>query len=43
LRASETVETPNGAVRIKIAHWGEGAVKAAPEYEDCRAAAPPRR
>jgi hypothetical protein len=38
-RASETVETPYGAVRIKIARWGEGASKAAPEYEDCRAAA----
>ena len=38
-RANETVETPCGAVRIKVARWGEGAPKAAPEYEDCRAAA----
>ena len=38
-RDSERVETPYGAVRVKVARWGEGAVKAAPEYEDCRAAA----
>jgi hypothetical protein len=38
-RASETVETPYGALRIKIARWGDDASKAAPEYEDCRAAA----
>jgi hypothetical protein len=38
-RASETVETPWGPVRIKVARWGDGAAKAAPEYEDCRAAA----
>jgi uncharacterized protein (TIGR00299 family) protein len=35
-RASQTVETPYGPVRVKVASWGEGQVKAAPEYEDCR-------
>jgi uncharacterized protein (DUF111 family) len=30
------VETPYGIVRVKIARWGEGQTKAAPEYEDCR-------
>jgi pyridinium-3,5-bisthiocarboxylic acid mononucleotide nickel chelatase len=38
-RQSETVGTPYGAVRVKVARWGAGAIKAAPEYEDCRAAA----
>ncbi len=35
-RLVKTVETPYGPVRIKIARWGEGQAKAAPEYEDCR-------
>jgi uncharacterized protein (TIGR00299 family) protein len=35
-RSSHTVETPYGPVRVKIAHWGDGEIKAAPEYEDCR-------
>jgi uncharacterized protein (TIGR00299 family) protein len=35
-RAIHTVETPYGPVRVKVAGWGEGQVKAAPEYEDCR-------
>jgi uncharacterized protein (TIGR00299 family) protein len=35
-RSSQTVETPYGPVRVKVAFWGEGQVKAAPEYEDCR-------
>jgi hypothetical protein len=35
-RSSQTVETPYGPVRVKVAAWGEGQVKAAPEYEDCR-------
>lgn len=35
-RRSETVETPYGPVRVKIAAWGEGQSKVAPEYEDCR-------
>ena len=32
------VETPYGAVQVKVSHWGQ-AEKAAPEYEDCRRAA----
>jgi uncharacterized protein (TIGR00299 family) protein len=35
-REIHTVETPYGAVRVKVARWGEGQVKAAPEYDDCR-------
>jgi len=35
-RSSETVETPYGPVRVKIAQLGSGQAKAAPEYEDCR-------
>lgn len=35
-RSSQTVETAYGPVRVKVASWGEGQVKAAPEYEDCR-------
>ena len=35
-RSSQTVETPFGPVRVKVASWGEGQVKAAPEYEECR-------
>ncbi len=35
-RWSETVETPFGPVRVKYARWGQGQVKFAPEYEDCR-------
>ena len=35
-RWSQIVETPFGPVRVKVASWGEGQVKAAPEYEDCR-------
>ena len=35
-RTSHTVETPYGAVRVKVADLGEGRVKAAPEYGDCR-------
>jgi pyridinium-3,5-bisthiocarboxylic acid mononucleotide nickel chelatase len=35
-RRSQTVETPYGAVRVKLAYF-EGAVRgAAPEYDDCR-------
>lgn len=32
----ETVQTTFGPVRVKFARWGEGKVKFAPEYEDCR-------
>jgi uncharacterized protein (TIGR00299 family) protein len=35
-RSSHTVKTAYGPVRVKLAHWGEGQLKAAPEYEDCR-------
>jgi len=35
-RSVETVETPYGAVRVKVARWGQGETKSAPEYEDCR-------
>jgi uncharacterized protein (TIGR00299 family) protein len=35
-RSTRTVETPYGSVRVKVAHWGEGLTKVAPEYEDCR-------
>jgi len=35
-RAIHTVETPYGPVRVKVATWGDGWVKSAPEYEDCR-------
>lgn len=38
-RTSEPVETPFGAIKMKIGRWGPGRQKAAPEYEDCRAAA----
>lgn len=38
-RAIERVETPFGPIRVKVGRWGEGNEKAAPEYEDCRAAA----
>jgi pyridinium-3,5-bisthiocarboxylic acid mononucleotide nickel chelatase len=35
-RSIEHVETPYGSVHVKIADLGEGKVKSAPEYEDCR-------
>lgn len=35
-RQIDIVETPYGQVRVKVARWGEGQVKWAPEYEDCR-------
>jgi hypothetical protein len=35
-RSSQLVETPYGPVRVKLAHYGLGQVKAAPEYDDCR-------
>lgn len=38
-RTSEQVETPFGPIRVKVGRWDEGNRKAAPEYEDCRAAA----
>ena len=38
-RETVAVETPYGPVRVKVGRLGDGAVTAAPEYEDCRAAA----
>jgi hypothetical protein len=35
-RSVEAVETPYGTVQIKVARWGAGRIKGAPEYEDCR-------
>lgn len=35
-RSIETVETPYGPVRVKIAKLDGGQVKITPEYEDCR-------
>ncbi len=38
-RGFTTVETAYGPVRVKVAQLGGGEVKAAPEFDDCRAAA----
>ena len=35
-RSIQTVETPYGQVRVKIARRNDGWTKAAPEYDDCR-------
>jgi len=35
-RNHQNVETPWGAVNIKVAHLPNGELKVAPEYEDCR-------
>ncbi|MFU8771394.1 MAG: nickel pincer cofactor biosynthesis protein LarC [Anaerolineales bacterium] len=35
-RQIQSVETPYGTVRVKIAHLASGKLKAAPEYDDCR-------
>jgi hypothetical protein len=35
-RSTETVETPYGAVQVKVARWGAERVRIKPEYEDCR-------
>ncbi len=37
-RTIETVETPYGSIRVKVARWGD-IERAVPEYEDCRRAA----
>jgi uncharacterized protein (TIGR00299 family) protein len=37
-RSIQTVETPFGLVRVKVASW-EGGVRVTPEFEDCRIAA----
>ena len=39
LRRHETVETPYGAIRVKIGRRGERDLSASPEYADCLAAA----
>lgn len=38
-RTIEQVATPFGPIRVKVGRWDTGHEKAAPEYEDCRAAA----
>ena len=38
-RRSETVDTPFGPVRVKVASLPDGSTKRAPEYEDCKQAA----
>jgi pyridinium-3,5-bisthiocarboxylic acid mononucleotide nickel chelatase len=38
-RTSETVDTPYGPVRVKVARLPDGSTKRAPEYEDCKRAA----
>jgi hypothetical protein len=35
-RSFETIETPFGAVRVKIGYWGDRVLKVTPEYEECR-------
>jgi uncharacterized protein (DUF111 family) len=38
-RFSQMVETPYGAIAVKIGEWRGQVVQASPEYESCRAAA----
>ncbi len=38
-RRAETIATPYGPIRVKIATLPDGQTRIAPEYEDCRAAA----
>lgn len=40
-RTIETVDTPYGSIRVKVARWN-GIERAVPEYEDCRRAAEQR-
>ena len=35
-RTIEHVTTPYGSVHVKVAKLGDGSVKSAPEYDDCR-------
>jgi uncharacterized protein (TIGR00299 family) protein len=35
-RKIDRARTPFGPVRVKIGFWGDEAIKASPEYEDCR-------
>ena len=39
VRESETVRTPYGPIRVKVARLADGTTKRAPEFEDCRHAA----
>lgn len=34
-RSMETVDTPYGAVRVKVGYWKNRPIKATPEYDDC--------
>ncbi len=34
-RSTDSVETPYGEVRVKVAHWGTGRARVKPEYDDC--------
>jgi len=43
VREETSVETPWGAVRVKIARAPDGSVNVAPEYEDCRRIAQERQ
>jgi uncharacterized protein (TIGR00299 family) protein len=38
-RKNETIETPYGPIRVKVAQLPDGTTKRAPEYEDCKQAA----
>jgi len=38
-RRFDTIETPYGPVRVKVALDGRGVITASPEYDDCRSAA----
>jgi uncharacterized protein (TIGR00299 family) protein len=38
-RFSQTVDTPHGAIAVKIGEWRGQIVQVSPEYESCRAAA----
>ena len=38
-RSFESVETPFGVIRVKLGRRGDALLRAAPEYEDCAAAA----
>jgi uncharacterized protein (DUF111 family) len=35
-REVQPIETAHGTIRMKVGYWGDAALKAAPEYEDCR-------
>lgn len=35
-RQIQTVATPYGSIRVKVARWGNDRIKTAPEFDDCR-------